>query len=456
MAQILSDPGLDNTFSKSPVVKSGPIDKDCSGDKDSTEEEFEKLSISPAPPEPEEGTLTQEDQDAFSEAVRREIALAKSGHGNTHAPRFGNKIKFSSAETEANTNANSYFGLHSPRGAPIHGDSSDVSDIEGDKSPRVRSRSAHHSRSRSRSAHHHHLNHGVKPHFIDPNSPGAAFEHRIAFDTFDNKNATDFSLTLNSKHEDYKYTRLTRTYLCGTDNNKYSEHAVSWLMDELAEDGDEIVCLRVIDPSSKLGSSDKALEERRYREEAHQFLDHIMSKNKKGKKLSLVLEFALGNVETLIKRMIQIYEPSILIVGTKGRSIEGFKGLLPGSVSKWCLQHSPIPVVVVKPKSKLEGKRLKREANPHKISYLEMVEQHPSETPKIYPQNSSNRTLNPQIPAFLRGSFLRTPVGAGTLEVQSTPNLNTSLDSESLGAERLGRFDRLRARSRSPLPPKRT
>jgi hypothetical protein len=45
-----------------------------------------------------------------------------------------------------------------------------------------------------------------------------------------------------------------------------------------------------------------------------------------------------------------MYQPSLLIVGTRGLS--EFKGMLLGSVSKYCLQHSPVPVAVVRPESK--------------------------------------------------------------------------------------------------------
>lgn len=446
-------------------------------------------------------TLDDNDElDAFAEAAKKEIASARGG--NTRAPKFNQHIKFSSIATESNTNANSYFGRSanpSPAGTPVFEatsrqleDGSDMSDLETESSPRRRRRSRSHSRahsrSRSRGFSYGTPHSGVGGHEVNPDSPSASFEHRVAFDTFDNKDASEFALTLQSKHEDYTYTRLSRTFLCGTDKNKYSENAVSWLMEELAEDGDEIVCLRVIDPSSKLSSSERALEEKQYREEAHRFLEHIMSKNIKGKKVSLVLEFAIGGVESQIKRMVEIHEPSILIVGTKGRSIEGFKGLLPGSVSKWCLQHSPIPVVVVKPRRKLENSKAKREANPNKVSYIEMIAAHPNDTPKVYQHMSSHKALAPQIPAFLMHplssasspaltpssprAFSPSPHG---IAIESTVSLDSPAPSSASAAsahahahaaaatnpgglqapessERLGRFDRLRTRSRSPLP----
>jgi hypothetical protein len=54
------------------------------------------------------------------------------------------------------------------------------------------------------------------------------------------------------------------------------------------------------------------------------------------------------------------------------------QGLLPGSVSKYCLQQSPIPVVVVRPSTKREKKKQKRLADPSRRSYgniLQLSEQ---------------------------------------------------------------------------------
>lgn len=78
-----------------------------------------------------------------------------------------------------------------------------------------------------------------------------------------------------------------------------------WLVEELVEDGDEIVCLRVVDKDSKI-ASEAAMQENRYRQEAQSLLDHIQDKNIKcdGKAISLILEFAVGKVEDTIERMV--------------------------------------------------------------------------------------------------------------------------------------------------------
>jgi hypothetical protein len=66
----------------------------------------------------------------------------------------------------------------------------------------------------------------------------------------------------------------------------------------------------------------------------------------------------------------------MLIVGTRGRSLGGFQGLVSNrnSFSKWCLQYSPIPVVVVRPDEKRLKKKLKRSNDPTRQNYLQILQ----------------------------------------------------------------------------------
>jgi hypothetical protein len=40
--------------------------------------------------------------------------------------------------------------------------------------------------------------------------------------------------------------------MVGIDENDYSDIALHWMLEELVDDGDEIICLRVIDKDSKI------------------------------------------------------------------------------------------------------------------------------------------------------------------------------------------------------------
>ncbi|KAK6539838.1 hypothetical protein TWF694_008684 [Orbilia ellipsospora] len=207
--------------------------------------------------------------------------------------------------------------------------------------------------------------------------PPPTFIKRVGFDTFNNKDATDFALTLKSKHKDYKFGRGSRTFLCGTDQNDYSTIALEWLLEELVDDNDEIVCLRVVDKDSKMATADPSAQEKLYRLEADKLMQTIITKNDDDKAVSIVLEFCVGKVHDTFQRMINLYEPVMLIVGTRGRSLGGFQGLLPGSVSKYCLQHSPVPVIVVRPNEKRERKKRKRQDNPARRTYLDIMNKNP-------------------------------------------------------------------------------
>lgn len=71
------------------------------------------------------------------------------------------------------------------------------------------------------------------------------------------------------------------------------------------EDGDEIVCLRVVDKDSKI-NSDASLHEGKYKVEARKLLEHIQNKNNEDEKsISVILEFAVGKVQETIQRMVR-------------------------------------------------------------------------------------------------------------------------------------------------------
>lgn len=71
------------------------------------------------------------------------------------------------------------------------------------------------------------------------------------------------------------------------------------------EDGDEVVCLRVVDKDSKMASS-SSMREGRYKKEAEKLLEDIKNKNKEDEKaINLVLEFAVGKVPETIQRMVR-------------------------------------------------------------------------------------------------------------------------------------------------------
>ena len=75
------------------------------------------------------------------------------------------------------------------------------------------------------------------------------------------------------------------------------------MVEELVEDGDEIVCLRVVDKESKI-ASDPSVQQGIYKAEARSLLKSVQRKNEDGKAISVVLELAVGKVPETIQRMV--------------------------------------------------------------------------------------------------------------------------------------------------------
>lgn len=83
------------------------------------------------------------------------------------------------------------------------------------------------------------------------------------------------------------------------------------MLDELVDDGDEIVCLRAVEKDSRM-ASDAGIEEGKYRKEAERLLEQVVKKNSQDEKaISLVLELAVGKVEDIIQRMVS--QPSLAL-----------------------------------------------------------------------------------------------------------------------------------------------
>ena len=182
-------------------------------------------------------------------------------------------------------------------------------------------------------------------------------------------------------------SRESRTFLVATDLNEYSLHALHWSLDRLIEDNDEIVVLRVLDPSSSSSAVAHASVSEQAREEAHMLIRSVTERNsyvppassKPGavsgplplREIGITVEFVIGKVQESIQKMITVYRPDSLIVGTRGRSDSIFKNAFIGSVSKYCVANSPIPVIVVRPAIKVRKMQGKREG---RQSYLDLVE----------------------------------------------------------------------------------
>lgn len=131
-----------------------------------------------------------------------------------------------------------------------------------------------------------------------------------------------------------------------------------------------------------------------------------------------------------------IYEPALLIVGTRGRSLGGMQGLLPGSVSKYCLQQSPIPVIVVRPSSKREKKKQKRLADPTRRSYNHILRMSESRGGRLFDKSGSTDSSITKLPEEEAAVAEAIGLPPSSADIQHDPRDSRSSLSKDTGSTR--------------------
>lgn len=182
-----------------------------------------------------------------------------------------------------------------------------------------------------------------------------------------------FSYTISVKSEGYCRNRQTRVFLVAASPDESGSEALDWTMESLVQDGDELIVFRGFDPDD-LGDRDHD----DLREEARELLRQVQRMNIEydpDRKLSIILEFIGGRVTETIERLIALYRPDSLVVGTRGtRGMKAFGAAISGgmgSVSRYCLSRSPVPVIVVRPERKVRKMLTKRRQNPKRGTHFE-------------------------------------------------------------------------------------
>ncbi|KAI0299368.1 hypothetical protein B0F90DRAFT_1728171 [Multifurca ochricompacta] len=190
---------------------------------------------------------------------------------------------------------------------------------------------------------------------------------KVSFDTFENPVASMFSFTLQVKSDGYERRPSTRVFLCASSPDDSGRQALDWAIEGLVQDGDELIVFRGIDQEDLERDHDVV------RDEARDYMHRIQDKCvdvDPDRKLSIIVEYIAGKVTTTIDRLIALYRPDSVVVGSRGArrmkqafgAAFGAQGV--GGVSKYCLSHSPVPVIVVRPESKVRKTLDKRRADP--------------------------------------------------------------------------------------------
>ncbi|EEB97641.1 hypothetical protein MPER_03001 [Moniliophthora perniciosa FA553] len=173
----------------------------------------------------------------------------------------------------------------------------------------------------------------------------SGYTPKVSFDTFENPAASMFSFTLSSKSDGYKRTRNTRVFLCATSPDESGTEALDWALESFVQDGDEFVVFRGIEEEELEKDHDSI------REDARELMKYIQAKCQEvdpDRKVSIILEYIAGKVTDTLDRLIALYRPDSVIVGTRGRKLwqMGLKGTM-GSVSKYVFPRAFVRLSVL-------------------------------------------------------------------------------------------------------------
>ena len=138
------------------------------------------------------------------------------------------------------------------------------------------------------------------------NPPNSRFQPRVSFDNFSGGEPTEkntIAFTLNEKHKGFLPNRQSRTFMVGFAENEYSDIALQWMLEEMVDEGDEIICVRVVNKNSKI-INDRNMEKRQYQKVARALMEQIQSKIDGDKPISIVLELAVGKVHSTFQKMV--------------------------------------------------------------------------------------------------------------------------------------------------------
>ena len=133
--------------------------------------------------------------------------------------------------------------------------------------------------------------------------PPRRFRSHVGFDNLPvgeaTKNNTS-SFTLHIRHQGYQPSRRSRTFMVGVDEHAYSDYALVWLLNNMVDDGDEVVCVRVIESPIRPG-------EKNYQEDAKRLLQAIQAKNELNKAISIILEYSVGKLHATFQQLVCIF-----------------------------------------------------------------------------------------------------------------------------------------------------
>ena len=128
-------------------------------------------------------------------------------------------------------------------------------------------------------------------------------------------------------------------------SKEHSKIALKWLLTNLLQDGDELICLMLYlegDAATTLS----------YQATAKQLLDTVVSMADPELQINIIVELGIGKIKTIVTKTLVLYQPSLVIVGSTSGDKSAFSANWKRmrhnrSLSSYLISKSPVPVIIV-------------------------------------------------------------------------------------------------------------
>lgn len=181
-----------------------------------------------------------------------------------------------------------------------------------------------------------------------PSAPQPASSFKFARPSFSSASSmkpvvdSGACFSVSSKHVEHSTTYWSRSFLCSMSSVHNSKPALLWLVQNVMENGDELVCLKVVHDSS--------FEPVHYQHEAEDLLSEVVKALDTSLKIKVVVEVALGSIKTVVRKTMLLYQPALVVVGTTAKTYSNvMRYMTRKTLSNYLLNHSPVPVIVILP-----------------------------------------------------------------------------------------------------------
>lgn len=156
-------------------------------------------------------------------------------------------------------------------------------------------------------------------------------------------------------------SKRPKRYIVASDGSEESSYAIEWTIGTVLRDGDEMMVVSVMETDVKLDSLDAKHEDKAARQEYQRIRQSmavilarratsVLQRTRLAVKVSCQALHARNSRHMFID-MIDFFEPTMCVVGSRG--LNSLKGVLLGSFSNYCVQKSPVPVMVARKRLKL-------------------------------------------------------------------------------------------------------